>query len=276
MSFPVVLIFYFFSFFSKKYKSAVNIVYMDDFQSSLHTNTSVSSDFSEVFSSARIALYDDLKSTPRTIDISPNNTKDFIDNLSQTVYEEARFFGGKIPYTVIREVAENCIHARFQEIVVSVLDNGNTIKFSDQGPGINKKEDVFEPGITSATQDMKKYIRGVGSGFPYIKEYMEVSKGTVYIEDNVSCGSVITISLIQKNPTQRTQNIKDMLTNKQFKVLDFIGSQPFTRVSDVAQEFSLPVSSVYKIFSALEDLNLIEKNQNKTRTITLLGKQILS
>ena len=42
---------------------------------------------------------------------------------------------------------------------------------------------------------MKKYIRGVGSGLPYAQQYMEDHGGTLTIEDNINCGTIVTISM---------------------------------------------------------------------------------
>ena len=42
---------------------------------------------------------------------------------------------------------------------------------------------------------MKRYIRGVGSGLPIVREYLESSHGTITIEDNMGAGSVVTISV---------------------------------------------------------------------------------
>ncbi|MFR3272949.1 MAG: ATP-binding protein [Slackia sp.] len=111
------------------------------------------------------------------------------------MYAQAQQTGGAIPYTVIREVSENFIHARFCEIVVSIYDGGNTIRFSDQGPGIPQKEKAQMPGFSSATDPMKQYIRGVGSGLPLVKEYLSFSHGRITIEDNLRTGAVVTISV---------------------------------------------------------------------------------
>ena len=127
-------------------------------------------DYSFVDATARIALYDDLKSAPRITEISPAPTNEFVEHLTTTIYEQSKLVGGKVPYTLIREVSENFIHAQFKEIVVSILDNGNTIRFADQGPGIREKEKAQEPGFSSAIEPMKKYIRGVGSGFPIVQD----------------------------------------------------------------------------------------------------------
>lgn len=153
-------------------------------------------DYTRVNAIARIALYDDLRSAPRVTEIQPATTAEFIENLASKIYEQARSAGGTIPYTVVREVTENFIHARFTEIIVSILDDGNTIRFADQGPGISQKEKAQLPGFTSAIEPMKHYIRGVGSGLPIVKEYLDLSHGTITIEDNLGTGAVVTISMI--------------------------------------------------------------------------------
>lgn len=152
-------------------------------------------DFSFVDAVARIALYDDLRSAPRVTEVKPAPTDQFIENLAATIHEQARSSGGSIPYTVIREVSENFIHAQFTEIVVTILDRGNTIRFADQGPGIPNKEKAQLPGFSSAREPMKQFIRGVGSGLPIVKDYLEYSNGSITIEDNLDRGSVVTLSM---------------------------------------------------------------------------------
>lgn len=155
-------------------------------------------DYTYVSATARIAQYDDLRSAPRITEIQPAETTAYIENLASKVYEQAKLAGGSIPYTVIREVSENFIHARFKEIIVSILDEGNTIRFADQGPGILNKEKAQLPGFSSAIEPMKHYIRGVGSGLPIVKEYLGFSHGSITIEDNLGTGSVVTISMADK------------------------------------------------------------------------------
>ncbi len=159
-------------------------------------------DYSFVNATARVALYDDLKSAPRVTKIDPAPTNEFIEKLTTTVYEQSKLAGGKIPYTLIREVSENFIHAQFREIVVSILDDGNTVRFADQGPGIQEKEKAQEPGFSSAIEPMKDYIRGVGSGFPIVKDYLDDRDGSIVIEDNLTSGAVVTVSLVRKNAKQ--------------------------------------------------------------------------
>ena len=67
-------------------------------------------DYSFVDTVGRIALYDDLRSAPRVVEIKPADTAAYIEALASTVYEQSHGAGGTIPYTVIREVSENFIH----------------------------------------------------------------------------------------------------------------------------------------------------------------------
>ncbi|MCD8315843.1 MAG: ATP-binding protein [Eggerthellaceae bacterium] len=159
-------------------------------------------DFSYVRTKARIAIYDDLRSAPRIVEVQPAETSAFIENLTLEISEQSRKMGGIIPFTIIHEVTENFIHAKFREIVVSILDRGNTIRFSDQGPGIHDKEKVQLPGFSSAIEPMTQYIRGVGSGLPIVKEYLTISNGKITIEDNLNTGSVVTISLMPQAAQQ--------------------------------------------------------------------------
>ena len=143
---------------------------------------------------ARASLYMTRRSAaPRVVDVDPAPVSEFIEALSVRVHEMARAAGGSVPYTVIREVAENFIHADFAEPVVSILDHGCTIRFADQGPGIADKDRALLPGFTTARGEMKRYIRGVGSGLPIVRDYLVHSGGSLSIEDNLGAGSVVTI-----------------------------------------------------------------------------------
>ena len=147
----------------------------------------------------RIAVYDDMLSTPRVVVITQNDVRAYLEEVTNTVYRCMKEQGGNISLMVIREIVENFIHARFMEPIISVLDGGSTIRFADQGPGIADKERAFDFGVTSADRDQKRYIRGTGAGFPMVQQYLENVGGAISIEDNLNRGTVITVSV---NPTR--------------------------------------------------------------------------
>lgn len=263
------------------------------------TTPTVAVDFSYVPAPARIAVYDDLRSAPRILQIDPAPTAAFIESLTTAVYEQSRLLGGSIPYTVIREVSENFIHAAFKEIVVSVLDGGDTIRFADQGPGIIDKDKVQQPGFSSATAPMKQYIHGVGSGLPIVREYMETKNGTIQIEDNIDSGAVITISLnhkdaskaaeaeplvepIPKSRPARTASSADReldllmagLSKRAYSILSLFVLEKVWGVTDISKELELPPSSTFAELNKLEEAGIITK-LGKKRALTDFGAKVV-
>jgi hypothetical protein len=144
---------------------------------------------------ARIAVYDDEAAAPRVVTVEPKGVREYLEEITATVVRLAQEQGGGIPFMVIREIVENYIHAYFTQPTISILDGGNTIRFCDQGPGIPNKTRALEYGTSSATEPMKRYIRGVGSGLPYARHYLQDKGGSLTIEDNIGEGTVVTISL---------------------------------------------------------------------------------
>lgn len=149
---------------------------------------------------ARIAVYDDAAAAPRVVVVEPSDVRSYLEEITSQVTQLSHEQGGSIPFMVIREIVENFIHAYFIEPTITILDGGNTIRFSDQGPGIKEKKRALEYGTSSATDEMKRYIRGVGSGLPYAQQYMVDKGGSLTIEDNISQGAVVTISTRPATP----------------------------------------------------------------------------
>lgn len=243
-------------------------------------------DFTYVKTTARIAVYDDLRSAPRVIEIPPGPTNEYIEALASTTFDYAKRSGGSIPYTVIREVSENFIHARFNEIVVSVLDSGNTIRFADQGPGIAHKDQAQLPGFTSAIEPMKKYIRGVGSGLPIVKEYLDFSHGHISIEDNLNSGAVVTISLRdepaeepapQRGHAPARHSIPvPPLTQREKDFLKLFSEEGALGVTDLVNLTDAPQSSTHATLKKLEEAGLIEKTAGRKRILTDMGYEVAS
>ena len=240
---------------------------------------------------ARIAIYDNMRSIPQTIDLRSDTVGDFINNTSQQIYNLSHKAGGVIPFTIIREVVENLIHADFSEVTVNITDNGNNIIISDQGPGIENKDKAFLPGYTSATTSMKKYIRGVGSGLPIVKETIVFSGGSVDISDNIRKGTVVSLKieapqgkntdLVNKDnstpttisnsqaaniPAEDFENLK--LSLRQNKILFLVLELEETGPSKIAKELGFSLSTSYR------ELIFLEKK--KLLTLTDTGKRKLS
>lgn len=152
--------------------------------------------------SIRISVYDDMLSTPRVIVVEQGDVRTYLEDVTNTVYRTMKEQGGKLSLMIIRELVENFIHAQFSEPVISILDNGNTIRFADQGPGIGDKERAFEFGVTSADREKKRYIRGTGAGLPMVQQYVENAGGAIAVEDNLGAGTVVTVSVDPKRSAE--------------------------------------------------------------------------
>ncbi len=241
-----------------------------------HADTDTSFNFDFIDSPARIAIYDNFKSAPRVVQIQGAPTHEYIERIASLTYKHAKEEGGVIPYTVIREVSENFIHAKFQEIVVSIMDHGNTIRFADQGPGITNKDLAQEPGFSSAIEPMKRYIRGVGSGLPIVKDYLDSSHGYIQIEDNINRGSVVTISLvapksIHDDPSLQ-QEIPELTENEQ-RILQALLPDNMLGITEMNHITGIPVASIHTAFSKMEQQGLVKKT-NKKRALTFFGQQV--
>lgn len=259
---------------------------------------------------ARIAVYDDLLSAPRVVDVPPQGVHDFIESIASTTYELSHQQGGVLPYTVIREITENFIHAGFLECTVSILDEGNTLRFADQGPGILKKDLVLQPGVSSATHKMKDYIRGVGSGFPIVREYLSSSHGFMNIDDNAEDGVVVTISLAvdtpsasqnvatqshtpvvettktsigtpdvdpypvltSSTPSNETRTVLDVdLSNREERALLLLSEQGILGPVDMAEHLGISAPTATRLLQRLELLGMVESTQLKKRILSNAG-----
>jgi anti-sigma regulatory factor (Ser/Thr protein kinase) len=229
---------------------------------------------------ARIAVYDSLAAAPRVEDIDGVDLADAIERVASRTYNIARERGGGIPYTTIREVSENLIHAGFSEVVITILDDGDTIRFSDQGPGIADKERVFLPGFSTATSDMKTYIRGVGSGLPIVKECLGFAGGSVDIQDNLGRGTVVTLRVEPRHEAPgcgpgelsvRTPRLSD----RQKHVLSLVMELGTAGPSVVARELTVGLSTAYRDLASLEELGLIVADESGKRALTEQGVTFL-
>lgn len=231
----------------------------------------------EVKYPARIAVFDDLAAAPRVVVIQPTTIREYLEEITSTVTKLSKEQGGKIPFMVIREVVENFIHAYFIEPTISILNNGNTIRFSDQGPGIQEKGRALEYGTTSATEDMKRYIRGVGSGLPYAQQYMIDHGGSLTIEDNISSGTIVTISVGEpltstQQEAPRQQNY--VLNARSQKILEFLTNHDFVGPTDLYTTYGESLPTWTRQLKELEDKGILKK-QGQKRCLTDLGKTLL-
>ena len=211
---------------------------------------------------ARIAVYDDAAAAPRVVVIDPTDVRSYLEEITSEVSRLSREQGGTIPFMVIREIVENFVHAYFVAPTISILDNGNTIRFSDQGPGIKEKDRALEYGTTSATEEMKQFIRGVGSGLPYVNQYMVDKGGSLTIEDNISSGVIVTIST-NAVPAQITPDIA--LSDRASMILDYLSSHDQVGPTELCHTYGFSAPTWSRELAGLEAQNILVKGAQKYR-----------
>ena len=241
---------------------------------------------------ARIAVYDAPAAAPRTEEVTAGREADLIEDLASKVFAHARDGGGAIPYTVIREVVENFIHADFCEPVVSILDGGRTIRFADQGPGIRDKGRALLPGFTTASRQMKHVIRGVGSGLPIVKDFLTFAGGSLEIDDNLGEGTVVTVRstpATEATPPAASPAVAEepvseplspaagfpSLSTRQKQVLSLVLEIGEVGPTIVSRELSVALSTAYRDLAFLEHNGLIQSDASGKRVLTPEGSAYL-
>ncbi len=230
----------------------------------------------------RLAVYDSLLAPPQIISLTRDDFNELVGELSSRTYNYARERGGRIPFVVIREIVENLIHAFFQDAVVTIMDDGNTIRISDQGPGIRDKDRAFLPGFTTATRDMRQFIKGVGSGLPVAREQLAFLGGAVSIEDNLERGTVVTLRVgpppagttHPRTPPPVQPDLivpPTRISDRQRKVLLLIAELGSAGPSAIAKELGVSISTAYRELGALEHVQLVASRGAGKRTLTEEG-----
>ncbi len=228
-------------------------------------------------SAPRIAIYDALTSPPRVVAIEEKDLPALIASLAEKTYSYCREQGGQVPYTVLQELIENLLHAYFKDVVITILDNGQTIRISDHGPGVDDKERAFSPGFTTATALQRQLIRGVGSGLPVARESLQFLRGVLTVEDNLGGGAVFTIRMPARAPQQAqpkaTTDVK--LSTRQTKVLVLLMELGAAGPTAIARELGVAPATAFRELVILQDMGLIHSLGDGKRRLAEEGLHLL-
>jgi hypothetical protein len=225
----------------------------------------------------RIAIYDTLTSPPRVVAIEEEDLPALIASLAEKTYHYCREQGGQVPYSVIQELIENLLHAYFRDVVITILDNGQTIRISDHGPGVDDKDRAFQPGFTTATAYQREIIRGVGSGLPLARESLQFLRGILTVEDNLGGGAVFTIKMPSAAEAQPepagTPAVR--LTTRQTKVLVLLMELGSAGPTAIAKELGFSPATVFRELVVLQDMGLIHSLGDGKRALREEGLRLL-
>jgi DNA-binding transcriptional ArsR family regulator len=227
---------------------------------------------------------------PEVSEVSAASPRAATDKFSRVIMDKVRDSGGRVPAEALRELIENLIHAEFRGVVVSVLDDGNVVRISDKGPGIEHKERAFEFGFSGAAPEATREIRGVGAGLGIARAAAEKVGGTVSVQDNIGGGTVATVSVGEdveekedvKLPSRPISQRKYPdavpkmnISERQEKVLITVLECGEVGPSTVAEKLEISVSTAYRDLSVLEEHGLAAGDESGKRVITPLGRDLI-
>jgi len=251
--------------------------------------------------SIRVAIYP-RNGEPEVSEVSAASPGSASSKFCGLVMEKIKALGGRIPEAALRELVDNLIHAEFRGVVISVLEDGNVVRISDKGPGVENKTRAFEFGFSGATPDALREIRGVGAGLGLARAAAERVGGKVNLEDNIGGGTVATVAVgapahvpdsgkpdsgkpdsgkpDSGNPpapppaSQRKYPDavpKMNISERQQKVLITVLESGELGPSTVADSLEISVSTAYRDLSVLEEHGLVTSAESGKRVITPLG-----
>ncbi len=237
----------------------------------------------------KVAVY--LRSgEPEVSEVSAASPQAASAKFSKLVMEKVKALGGRVPEEALRELIENLIHAEFKGVVISVLEEGNVVRISDKGPGIEDKERAFEFGFSGAAPEVLQEIRGIGAGLGIARAAAEKVGGTVTIEDNLGGGTVATVSVgeaahspnadkpaLSSVPQKKYPDAvpKMNISERQQKVLITVLECGEVGPSTVAEKLEISVSTAYRDLSVLEEHGLIVGTESGKRETTPLGRDLI-
>ena len=243
----------------------------------------------------KVAVY--LRSgQPEVSEVSAASPQAASAKFSKLVTEKVKALGGRVPEEALRELIENLIHAEFRGVVISVLEEGNVVRISDKGPGIERKERAFEFGFSGAAPEVVQEIRGIGAGLGIARAAAEKAGGTVIIEDNLGGGTVATVSVatvsvggeVTRSPNVEKPALSSVpqkkypdavpkmnISERQQKVLITVLECGEVGPSTVAEKLEISISTAYRDLSVLEEHGLIFGTDSGKRETTPLGVDLV-
>jgi hypothetical protein len=176
----------------------------------------------------------------------------------------------RLPVLAVREVIENLVHARFQDALVSILDGGRTLRVSDRGPGIPDKRLALQPGFSTADEEARSVVRGVGCGLPLAASLMAAEGGALEIDDNLGGGTVATLAAPQElapPPPVPSPACSETARRLLALLVELESATPST----LAAELEAPLSECGRELVLLEHRGMVRREPDGLRRLTADG-----
>jgi len=227
----------------------------------------------------RIAVYDERGRPPRLEIVRAEPVAHLIEAAGDRVLALVKEVGGGVPGGAIREVVDNLVHAHLSGAVVTILENGNTVRVSDLGPGIPDKDRARAPGYTAAGRSERTVLRGVGAGLAIAADLIEQANGTMDIDDNLGGGTVVTLRVppgdarpaLSEGFAAQTANLSDRQLRALLLIVDLAPVGP-TRI---AKELAVSTSTAFRDLLALHEAGFVAADPQGHRSATEEGLRFL-
>jgi anti-sigma regulatory factor (Ser/Thr protein kinase) len=217
-----------------------------------------------------VAVHGDPSAPPAVIELAADEPALLIEAVFETAAAES-----DLPVLAVREAVENLVHAGFADAVVSVLDQGRTLRLADHGPGVRDVALALTPGFSTAGAAERAVIRGVGSGLPLAARAMSDAGGELRIEPNLGGGLVVTLAGPPKDPGGSDLGPTAGLEGAQALLALLLELGP-SGVVTLADELDRSVSSCGRALALLEQRGLVARERDGARSLTEAGARAVS
>ncbi len=201
---------------------------------------------------------------------------DFRKGVTDLVLEALDEAGTPSPAVALQEIVDNLVHAVPCTATIVVDPSFNRIYVSDTGPGITRLDLALEPGYSTATEEQRALIRGVGLGFYLAQKNLEDLGGALRVSSEPGVGTYICMTLAPEITSPRmSHEVPDNLTYRQNNILFLLSELEKIGPSGVASELGISLSTAYRELIKLERLGLVESLPDGKRFLSDTGKSYL-
>lgn len=240
--------------------------------------------------SIRIAVFRSVGESPETTDVASGDARELVRRVVALVQSAVGSLGGSVTPEAIREVVANLVHARFRGASVSVLDGGNEVVVADHGGGIADEELAIRPGFSTASDELRRTIRGVGSGLSVAAESMARAHGEMVVGRNLGGGTVITLrgararargaepteTAADEQAAARGRGTQIELPPRTMQALLVMADGREFGPSEIAQLVGCSLTSAHRDLTRLEQDGLVSYTSRGKRTISLTGREYVA
>jgi len=221
---------------------------------------------------ARVAVYGPVSEPPAVEELGEADAGVLVERL----YERSAPWS-RTPCLALREIIENLVHAGFRDALVSVLDDGHTVRVSDSGPGIADPARALMPGFTTAGHEERRVVRGAGCGLPLAARLLAAEGGGLDLSGNLGGGTVVTLHVPGPDADGPSEGGGPPLPGEDARlVMALLLEMGPSRPERIAGELGWAVGRCGRELVLLESRGLVGRSDDGARALTGAGSTLLA